>query len=102
MRARLTELWRKVPRPWLTVPLVALFVVYLVLGFFVLPRYLERVIPEQVTQFLKRQATLSEVSVNPLLLSIELRGFALAEPDGAPLVEFRRLLVDFEASSLVR
>ena len=93
---------RKIPRPWLTGTVAALFVLYLALGFFVLPRYLERVIPEQVTELLKHNARLGEVHVNPLLFSVELRDFALAEPDGAPLIEFRRLLVDFELSSLLR
>jgi hypothetical protein len=99
---RTLGLLRRIPRPRLVAALTALFAVYLALGFFVLPRYLERVIPEQVTGLLKRKASLGEVHVNPLLLSVELRDFALAEDDGAPLVEFRRLLVDFEASSLLR
>jgi len=99
---RSLELLRKIPRPRLVATLAVLFAVYLALGFFVLPRYLVRVIPEQVTELLKRKAILGEVHVNPLLLSVELRDFSLAESDGAPLVEFRRLLVDFEASSLLR
>jgi uncharacterized protein involved in outer membrane biogenesis len=92
----------RIPRPRLLATLAALFALYLALGFFVLPRYLERAIPEQVTELLKHRARLGEVRVNPLLLSVELRDFALAEPDGAPLIEFRRLLVDFELSSLAR
>ncbi|HEU0290435.1 MAG TPA: DUF748 domain-containing protein, partial [Burkholderiales bacterium] len=99
---RSLELLRKIPRPRLVATLGVLFAVYLALGFFVLPLYLERVIPEQVTELLKRKARLGEVHVNPLLLSVELRDFALAETDGAPLIEFRRLLVDFQASSLLR
>src|SRR5687768_4282834 len=95
---RLLGLPRQIPRPRLVATLAALFAVYLVLGFYVLPRYLQRAIPEQVTGLLKRQASLGEVHVNPLLFRVELRDFMLAETDGAPLVEFRRLLIDFEAS----
>jgi uncharacterized protein involved in outer membrane biogenesis len=99
---RLLGLLRQIPRPRLVATLAALFAAYLVLGFYVLPRYLQRAIPEQVTGLLKRQASLGEVHVNPLLFRVELRDFMLAETDGAPLVEFRRLLIDFEASSLAR
>ena len=93
---------KRIQRPWLWGTLGALFALYLALGFFFLPSYLQRLIPEQVGALLNRKATLREVSVNPLLLSIELRDFALDEPDGRAIVGFRRLLVDFELSSLVR
>ena len=93
---------RRLRRPWLWGTLGSLFALYLVLGFFVLPGYLRRVIPEQVEAGLKRKASLREVSVNPLFLSVELRDFALHEPDGRAMVAFRRLLVDFQLSSLPR
>ena len=93
---------RRLRRPWLWGTLGSLFALYLVLGFFVLPSYLQRVIPEQVDAALKRKATLREVSVNPLFLSVELRDFSLNEPDGRAMVAFRRLLVDFQLSSLPR
>src|SRR5262245_44479287 len=99
---RWPSLLRRIPRPRLTLTLAALFTIYLVLGFFVLPRYLQRAIPEQIAQHLKRQAVLSEVSVNPLALSVELRGFALKDTDGRTMLGWHRLLVNFELSSLVR
>ena len=67
-----------------------------------MPRYLERVIPEYFVTQLGRQATIGAVSVNPLLFKVQIADFALAEADGRPIVRFRRLLVDFELSSLPR
>src|SRR5882672_10665546 len=93
---------RKIPRPGLVVTLVALFAIYFVLGHFVASRYIQRAIPEYVAEQLKRKASVREVNVNPVFFSVELNDFLLAEADGTPIVGFRRLLVDFELSSLLR
>ncbi|HKU47911.1 MAG TPA: DUF748 domain-containing protein, partial [Burkholderiales bacterium] len=86
---------------WL-IAAAALLALYTALAGYWLPRYLERVIPEYFVTQLGRQATIGAVSVNPLLFKVELADFALAEADGRPIVRFRRLLVDFELSSLAR
>ena len=93
---------RWIPRPWLVVTFASFFAVYLLLGYFALPRYLQGAIPELVASKLKRKASVGSVSFNPLLFKLELREFALAEPDGRPIAGFRYLLVDFELSSLAR
>ena len=93
---------RRIPRPWLVATVASLFAVYLLLGYFALPRYLHGAVPEYVAEHLKRKATLGAVSFNPLLFKLELSDFALAEPDGRPIAGFRHLLVDFELSSLLR
>jgi uncharacterized protein DUF748 len=93
---------RKIPRPRLVITLAALFTVYFVLGHVVAARYIQRFIPEYAAEQLKRKASVREVNVNPLLFSVELNDFLLAEADGTPIVGFRRLLVDFELSSVLR
>src|SRR6267142_1781474 len=95
-------LLKKIPRPRLVATLVALFAIYFVLGHFVASRYIQRAIPQYVAEQLKRKASVREVNVNPLFFSVELNDFLLAEADGTPIVGFRRLLVDFELSSLLR
>jgi hypothetical protein len=82
--------------------LAVLFAIYFGLGYFALPRYIQRVIPEYAAEHLKRKASVREVGVNPLFFSVELNDFLLAEADGTPIVGFRRLLVDFELSSVLR
>jgi uncharacterized protein involved in outer membrane biogenesis len=80
----------------------AAFALYLLFGFLAAPALVERGIRDYVTETLKRKASIGEVRVNPLLLRLEIGDFALAEPDGAPIVAFKRLAVDFELSSLAR
>lgn len=93
---------RKIPRPRLVIPLAVLLAIYFALGYFVAPRYIQRAIPVYVAEQLKRKASVREVNVNPMFFSVELNDFLLAETDGTPIVGFRRLLVDFELSSLLR
>ncbi len=47
-----------------------------------------------------RELALGEVTVDPLRLQLELRDLSLPDTDGKPMLAFRRLFVDFEASSL--
>jgi uncharacterized protein involved in outer membrane biogenesis len=93
---------RRIPRPKLLASLASLFALYLVLAGYALPRYLEGAIPEYIARELKRDAGVGSVSVNPLLFKLEITGFTLAEADGRSIAAFRRLLVDFELSSLFR
>lgn len=80
----------------------AAFALYLLFGFLAAPALVERGIRDYVTETLKRTVSLGEVRVNPLLFKVEIREFALKERDGAPIVGFERLLVNFELSSLLR
>src|SRR5262245_14750194 len=93
---------RWLPRPWLAIAAASLFAVYLLLGAYALPRYIQKAIPELVEKELKRKASIGEVRFNPLLFKLELRDFELAEADDRPIAGFRYLLVDFELSSLLR
>ena len=99
---QLNRIARRIFRPWLVAAAASLFAVYLLLGYFALPRYIHGALPEYVAAELKRKATLGAVSFNPLLFKLELSDFVLAEPDGRPIAGFRHLLVDFELSSLLR
>lgn len=95
--------WRRwVRRPKLLLTLASLFAAYLLLGGYFLPRYLEQALPEMAAKALQRTVTLGAVRINPLLFRVELVDLALAETDGRPIARLRRLLVDFETSSLAR
>src|SRR5262245_6334880 len=99
---QLRRIARSIRRPWLLATVATLLVVYLLLGFYTLPRYIKAAVPEFFETQLKRKATLGAVSFNPLLFKLELSDFELSEPDGRPIAGFRQLLVDFELSSLFR
>ncbi len=92
----------RIPRPRLLAALASLLALYAVLGGYALPRYLEAALPELAAKELKRKAAVGAVTFNPFLFKLELSDFSLAEPEGRPIARFRRLLVDFELSSLLR
>ena len=77
-------------------------VLYLLLGFLLAPWAIQRSITGFAADTLQRKVTVGAVRFNPLLFKLEIGDFALAERDGAPIGGFRRLLVNFELSSLVR
>jgi hypothetical protein len=75
---------------------------YALLGFLLAPRLFKRYVSNYAAEQLKRKALIGEVRVNPFLLTFDAKGFALEEADGAPIIGFGRLFVDFEISSLFR
>jgi len=93
---------RRIPRPKLLLALASLFALYLVLGGYLLPRYIEGAIPQYAAEQLHRKASVRSVSFNPLLFKLELNDVVLMEADERLIARFRRLLVDFELSSLAR
>src|SRR5688572_30430081 len=92
----------KIPYPRALAVSAAGFVAYLLLGFFLAPYLIARAIPDYAAETLQRKASVGGVRVNPLLLELEVRDFVLAERAGTPIVAFKRLVVNFELSSLAR
>lgn len=80
---------------------VALLVLlYLLGGFFLLPAILKPKIIAAAQESLDRPVTLAGVAVNPLLLSVDLRGLRVTEKDGKPLFGFDRLHIRLSLDSL--
>jgi Domain of Unknown Function (DUF748) len=93
-------------RTWLTkkriwIPLT-LYAVYAVFGFLILPGILRGQIVDGIRKNLGREAALTRVRVNPIMLSLTLEGFDLKDADGTSFVAFDRFHADFQLSSLVR
>ena len=86
---------------WLLRSAVA-FVVYTLVGFFLLPPIIKWQMVERLPAITKRQAAVQQVKVNPWTLSLTVRGLALTEPDGRPFASWDELYVNFQASSLFR
>ena len=80
----------------------ALFLLYLLIGFFAVPPLAKRAITSFAQDTLQRKAAVGELNVNPLALTLEVKDFALTEADGAPIAAFQRLFVNFQLSSLFR
>ena len=79
-----------------------LVVLYALAGFFLAPYLIKREIPRFAEEKLKARAAVAEARVIPFLLTLELKGFELAEGGSQPVVAFDRLFVDLEASGLFR
>ncbi|MSU34286.1 MAG: DUF748 domain-containing protein [Pedosphaera sp.] len=78
------------------------FVLYSLLGFFVLPPIIQSQMVRRLPAITKRQTSVQQVKVNPWTLSLTVRGLSLTEPDGRPFASWDELYVNFQTSSLFR
>ena len=74
---------------------------YLLGGFLALPAIVKWQVEKQVPAQLGHAISVGKVRFNPLLFRFEVDDLAFADPDGKPLLAFRRLLVDFELRSVI-
>src|SRR5690349_5735611 len=81
---------------------LALVVAYALFGFFGVPRLLHSRAAEFVSQEYGRKLELGEIQFNPFTLVLQVHGLSFPDSEGQPLVGFRDLLVNFNASSLFR
>jgi hypothetical protein len=79
---------------------VGLVVVYTLAGFFLVPLLVRHYVPKIAEEQIRKQAAIGEVRFNPYVFTFEANDFSLQEPDGQPIIGFRRLFVDFELKSL--
>ena len=82
--------------------LVLLFLAYTAFGFWLVPRLVRSNLVGFASEQYNRSATVGDIRFNPFTLKLELRDFSLPDADGAPLLAFRRLLLDFDVSSVWR
>lgn len=75
---------------------------YALVGFFVVPGLVKNLAIKHIEQDLGHKLELGEVRFNPFTLAAELSAFDLKESSGTRLLSFKRLFVNFQASSLFR
>jgi hypothetical protein len=80
----------------------ALFLVYVLFGFLVLPSIVKTQLLKRLPGITKRQVAIRQVRFNPLVLSLTIRGLSLTEPDGQVFASWEELYVNFQLSSLFR
>lgn len=81
---------------------MGLILLYVILGFFILPPILRAVAVRQLTQQLNRPASIQQVRINPLTLSLTVKGLAVKERNDQPFVSWDELYANFQLSSLFR
>jgi len=84
------------------IALGALFLLYILAGFLLVPWLLQRELPKVFEQQFGARASIAQVRVNPLLLKAELRDLKIAEASGAEAIDVGLIRVNFELSSLLR
>jgi hypothetical protein len=84
------------------IALAALVAIYLLAGWLLLPRLLQSQAEQFVAERTGHRLSMGRPDFNPLTLSLRLHDLKLTDPQGAPLLSFKELLVDLSASSLLR
>ncbi|MEQ9547986.1 MAG: DUF748 domain-containing protein [Marinobacter sp.] len=74
--------------------LVLLLLAYTLAGFFLLPWWLQRLVPEQLEQRMGWQAQVEEIRANPFSMSLDIRALTADDADGEKVIGFDRLFVD--------
>jgi hypothetical protein len=80
----------------------AVFLVYVLVGFFVLPLIIKSQLVKRLPGITKRQAAVRQVKFNPLVLALTIRGLSLTEPNGQVFASWEELYVNFQLSSVFR
>lgn len=87
-------------RIWIPAVALLLILLYAAGGFLLAPHLLRNGLIKGIHEQFGLDARVGEIHINPFLLQLDARDFALPDRDGTPLLGFARLFVDFEVSSL--
>jgi hypothetical protein len=93
---------KKILRSKLFIISAALLLFYTFGGFFLAPWLVRHYVPKIIQEQLKKQAAIGEVRINPYIFTADANDFRIEEPDGQPIVGFKRVFVDFELKSLFK
>ncbi len=82
---------------------VIFFVVFTIVGFFVLPPILKSILVKKLSENLHREVTISQIKTNPYTLSITVRGFVVKERQSSEtFVSFDELFLNLQSLSVLR
>lgn len=79
-----------------------LVLLYAVLGFWLIPYLIKSKLPEILEEELNRTGSIQEVSINPFLFEVDLKGFEIQRKQGGRFVGFDDFFINFEMSSLFK
>src|SRR5688572_1957776 len=79
---------------------VLLFVAYTVLGFWLVPRLVRGNLQDLAREQYQRELTVGEITFNPFTLVLDTHDLSFPDADGAQLLGFKRLMLNFDISSV--
>jgi hypothetical protein len=82
--------------------LASLFILYLLLGFLLVPVIVKQQLIAQAHKATGRDLWVEEVEFHPMQLALTVNGLSLKEENGEPFAGWDGFYVDFEASSLFK
>jgi hypothetical protein len=77
-----------------------LVLLYTLLGFFLLPTLINKLVIDAAHDKLGREASFEKIQVNPYALSLRTTGFELKDSDGEILIAYDEVFVNLQLSSL--
>ena len=79
------------------------FIVFSVVGFFVVPPILKSVLTKKLSEGLHRRVAIRQIKVNPFVLSVTVRGFLVKEKNGRdPFLSFDELYLNLQSISILK
>jgi outer membrane protein OmpA-like peptidoglycan-associated protein len=78
----------------------AAFIIYTVLGFWLVPRLVRSNLVGFASEQYHRTLSVGDIRFNPYTLVLEIRDLSLPDADGAQLLGYERLLLNFDISSV--
>ena len=84
----------------LVIVVAAIVGIYALAGFVLAPKLARNALLEDIPKLMDVTASVGDIHVNPFLLQLDVKDFALADKGGGKLLGFGRLFVDFQLSSI--
>jgi hypothetical protein len=82
--------------------IVLVFVLYVLIGFLVVPWVAERILVNTAQEKLGREVTVEKIECNPFTLSLTIRGLSFPDRPGSTMLSFDELYANAQTSSLFR
>ncbi|MBS3907768.1 MAG: DUF748 domain-containing protein [Syntrophaceae bacterium] len=106
MIGRIIQIYKNKLRPRLKkilVGFVIFFVVFTLVGFFVIPPILKSILIKKLSENLHREVSITQIKVNPYVLSLTVRGFKVKDrKESETFVSFDELFVNLQSLSALK
>ena len=87
----------------IAIGLAGFLIFFVLIGFFIIPPFVKKTIVKEVSRALQREVAIEAIQVNPLRLSLTIKGGAVCERDsGEVFFSFQELFLNLEVMSLFK